>query len=151
MTSLFSSVHDMKIHRTRGQYRDVKKCKAKLRAPSRASKWAPTWHSHHRLSQNPFLASLIQTQCRGWPLRGFEVVVQLCHMRARFEALNESVVRAPSISSCIFFTVPTLLSEQCGQCTLSLFCAPMHCMKWLEGGWPYYLRARPFSVLLVVV
>ena len=38
---------------------------------------------------------------------------ELCHVGARFEALDESVLTVPSVWSCIFFTILTLLSEQC--------------------------------------
>ena len=38
---------------------------------------------------------------------------ELCHVGARFEALDESVLTAPSVSSCIFFTILTLPSERC--------------------------------------
>ena len=40
---------------------------------------------------------------------------ELCHVGARFEALDESVLTAPSVSSCIFFTILTLPSERCGK------------------------------------
>ena len=45
--------------------------------------------------------------------RDFEVVGELYHVGARFKALDESVLTAPSVLSCIFFTILTLLSEQC--------------------------------------
>jgi len=49
----------------------------------------------------------------GSPERDDEVVVQLSHMEAHFGALDERVVTAPSLSSCILFAILTLLSEQC--------------------------------------
>ena len=72
---------------------------------SRASKRAPTWHSctitPKSLSGQP-LDRLIQTRSRGWPEKDFGVIVQLCHVGARFEALDTLIFIAPSVSPCIF-------------------------------------------------
>ena len=38
---------------------------------------------------------------------------ELCHVGACFEALDVSVVTAPSVTSFIFFTILTLPSERC--------------------------------------
>jgi len=65
---------------------------------SRASKWAPTWHS------SPITPKSLSGQPN-----------ELCHVGARFEAFDESVLTAPSVSSCIFFTILTLPSERCDQ------------------------------------
>ena len=75
----------------------------------------PPIEKAHPLPQNPFMAILIQTQSRGWPERDLGVMGELCHVGAHFEALDESVLTAPSVSSCIFFTILTLPSERCAQ------------------------------------
>ena len=83
---------------------------------SRASKRAPTWYScmitPKSLSGQP-LDRLIQTRSRGWPERDFGVMVQLCHVGARFEALDALIFIAPSVSSCIFFTFLDFPLERC--------------------------------------
>ena len=72
---------------------------------SRASKRAPTWHSctitPKSLSGQPLDWVWIR-RSRGWPERDFGVIVQLCHVGARFEALDALIFIAPSVSSCIF-------------------------------------------------
>ena len=96
---------------------DVKKCKAKLRAPWKQAHqelWnEPPLDIAVQLPHYPFLASLIQTRSRGWPERDLGVMGELCHVGAHFEALDESVLTAPSVLSCIFFTILTLPSERC--------------------------------------
>ena len=44
--------------------------------------------------QNPFMASLIQTWSRGWPLKGLGPALQTYQVGAHFEALDEGVLRA---------------------------------------------------------
>ena len=53
------------------------------------------------LSGQP-LDHLIQTRSRGWPERDFGGMGELSHKGAHFEALDESVLTVPSVSSCIF-------------------------------------------------
>ena len=43
----------------------------------------------------------------------FGATVQLCHVGARFEALNALIFMAPSDSSCIFFTFLDFPLERC--------------------------------------
>ena len=85
---------------------------------SRASKWAPTWHScmitPKSLSGQPLDQVWIR-RSRGWPERDFGVIVQLCHVGARFEALDALIFIAPSVSPCIFFTSLDFPLEQCAK------------------------------------
>ena len=45
--------------------------------------------------QIPFMASLIQTRSRGWPLKGFGSELQTYQVGAYFEALDEGVNLVP--------------------------------------------------------
>ena len=87
----------------------------KISAP-RASKRAPTCHSctitPKSLSGQPLDRVWIR-RSRGWPERDFGVIVQLCHVGARFEALDALIFIVPSVSSCIFFTSLDFPLERC--------------------------------------
>jgi len=84
----------------------VKKCRTKLKALRERShqelRNEPPHDIAHPLPPNPFLASLWIGSGLGWPERDFGVMGELCHVGARFEALDESVLTAPSVSSCRF-------------------------------------------------
>ena len=99
-------------HRSRGKFRKVKKMQdesegAMKISALRASKRAPTWHSctvaPKSLSGQPLDRVWIR-RSRGWPERDFGVMVQLCHVGARFEALNVLIFMEPSDSSCFFLS-----------------------------------------------
>ena len=106
-------------HRSDGKVRMVKKCRTKLKALWERSHQElqnePPHDIAHPLPQNPFLASLIQTRSRGWPERDFGVIIHLCHVGARFEALDALIFIVPSVSSCIFFTLLDFPLERCGR------------------------------------
>ena len=104
-------------HRFRGQSRDVKKCQWNLRAPWKSARQELRNEPPHDivawLPQNPFLASLWIRSGLGWPERDFGVVIQLCHVGARFEALGALIFMAPSDSIGIFFTSLDCHLERC--------------------------------------
>ena len=110
-----------KSHRSRGKSRKVKKMQDETEgamkiSARRASKRAPTWYSctitPKSLSGQPLDRVWIR-RSRGWPERDFGVMVQLCHVGARFEALDALIFIAPSVSSCIFFTFLDFPLERC--------------------------------------
>ena len=74
---------------------------------SRASELrrAPTWHSSpttpKSLSGQPLNWVWIR-RSRGWPERDFGVIIQQCHVGARFEALEVLVCMGPWVLPCIF-------------------------------------------------
>jgi len=94
-------------HRSRGQSRDVKKCKRKMRAL-----WKPVLQElrtkppiviAHPLAQNSFVASPWMGSGLGWLERDFGVVGELCHVGVRFKALEALIFMAPSLLPCIFY------------------------------------------------
>ena len=93
---IFTSRNSKNAHCSDSNVRTVKKCRTKLKALWERShqelRNEPPHDIAHPLPQNPFLASLIQTRSRGWPERDFGVMGELCHVGARFEALDESVL-----------------------------------------------------------
>ena len=104
-------------HRSRYQSRDVKKCQWNLRAPWKSARQELRNEPPHDIAvwlpKNPFLASLWIRSGLGWPERDFGVVIQLCHVGARFEALGALIFMAPSDSIGIFFTSLDCPQERC--------------------------------------
>jgi len=45
---------------------------------------------------------------------GFEIVLQRVQVGARFKALNEGVLMAPSVLPCLFVKILKLVMERCG-------------------------------------
>ena len=123
-------------HRSRWQSRDVKKCQWNLRAPWKSARQELRNEPPHDIAvwlpQNPFLASLIQTWSRGWPERDFGVVIQLCHVGARFEALDTLIFMAPSDFIGIFFTSLDCPLERCGWVGLLWWVRPL---GWIGPGY----------------
>ena len=109
-----SKSYTVPLHHSRGQSRDVKKMQDETEgamkiSASRASKLAPTWHS----------CTITPKSLSGQPLdrvwirlarKRFGATVKLCHVGARFEALDALVFMAPSVSPYIFNYVPRLPS-----------------------------------------
>ena len=62
----------------------------------------PTHDVAHRQPQKPFMGSLWIGSGLGWPERDFGAIVQLCHVGARFEALDALIFIITSVFLCIF-------------------------------------------------
>ena len=63
--------------------------------------------------QNPFMASLIQTWSRGWPLKGLGPALQTYQVGAHFEALDEGVLMAVLKSFEHFFAISNSAAALC--------------------------------------
>ena len=63
--------------------------------------------------QNPFMASLIQTRSRGWPLKGLGPALQTYQVGAHFEALDEGVLMAVLKSFEHFFAISNSAAALC--------------------------------------
>ena len=63
--------------------------------------------------QNPFMASIIQTRSRGWPLKGLGLASPDYQVGAHFEALDEGVLVAGSKSFEHFFAISKPAAALC--------------------------------------
>ena len=63
--------------------------------------------------QNPFMASLIQTRSRGWPLKGLGVASPDYQVGAHFKALDEGVLMAVLKSFEHFFAISKPAAALC--------------------------------------